>query len=319
MRMHPCKVWTKWVLVLTAIFCVSRIAMAQSENQSVKPPDPAAVAAVKLRSPEEAAAYTASKMKEAAAVPTPKMPDGHVNLTGYWGPVIGMFGYEDKPFITPDGQSLRALFEGGGEARASKGYYDGKANYDKNADSRPDYKPEFREKAKDNFMKSEVLDPSYKCQPQGVPRIGAPNEIFQSADAVVLLYENPYDTFNHFTYRVVPTDGRPHDPDADLMPLGDSVGHWEGDTLVIDVTHISPNTWIDARGSFHDANLHVIEQLTRKGNTITYSQTIEDPTLLEKPFTPKPVSFILKPANHSHEDYACVERDQEHIVYDDQH
>lgn len=302
-----------------AIACyVPSIVQAQSGNQQAKAPDPGTVAAAQIRSPQEAAAYVDSQMKQAAAQPTPKMPDGHPNLTGYWGAVIGMFGYEDKPFITRDGQSLRPLFAGGGEARASRGYYDAKTNYDKNADNRPDYKPEYRQKAKDNFMKSEVLDPSYKCQAQGVPRIGAPNEIFQSADAVVLLYENPYDTFNHYTYRVVPTDGRPHDPDADDMALGDSVGHWEGDTLLIDVTHLSPNTWIDARGSFHDENLHVIEKLTRKGNTITYSQTIEDPTLLEKPYTPKPVEWILKSGHHSHEDYPCIEKDQNHITYEDQ-
>jgi hypothetical protein len=306
------------VLVVTAVCCIPQVTSAQTGGQIKKSPDPAAVAAVKLRTPQDATAYVDSTMKEAAALPTPRLANGHPDLTGYWGAVIGMFGYEDKSFITPDGQSLRPLFAGGGEARATKAYVDGKANYDKNSAHRPDYKPEFRQKVKDNFMKSEILDPSFTCQAEGVPRIGAPNEIFASADAVVLLYENPYDTFNHYTYRVVPTDGQPHNPDADLMALGDSVGHWDGDTLVIDVTNISPKTWMDNRGSFHDENLHVIERITRKGNTINYSVTMDDSTLLEKPYSPNPVNWILKSGHHSHEDYPCVERDQGHIVYDNE-
>jgi hypothetical protein len=261
---------------------------------------------------------TAATLKEAASLPTPKMPDGHPNLTGYWGTVVGQFGFEGKTFIDDKSGSSRPLFgETGTEARNAKGYYDGRANYDKNAATRPVYKAEYRDKAKTNFMQSEKLDPSYECQPQGVPRLGAPNEIFQSADAVVLLYENPYDSSNRFVYRVVPTDGRGHDPNADPMPLGDSVGRWEGDTLVVDVTELSPNTWISSNGSFHDTNLHVVEKFSRAGNTLTYAVTMEDPTLFEQPFSPKPTTLILKTGEHSHEDYPCSERDREHVTYEE--
>ena len=155
-----------------------------------------------------------------------------------------MFGFDGTKFIDENG-SRRPLFGSTSEADNARGYFNGRANYDKTTATRPVYKPEFRDKVRENFMRSEVLDPSYKCQSTGVPRLGAPNEIFQSPQAVVLLYENPFDTFNHVAYRVVPIDGRGHDPDADLMPMGDSVGRWEGDSLVIDVTRISPSTWMD--------------------------------------------------------------------------
>jgi len=267
----------------------------------------------------DAAAITDAKLKEAAALPTPRARDGHPDLTGYWGTVVGMFGFDGKPLITPDGKSIpgKYLFGNLSESDNGKGYAAGKANYDKNTAVRPVYKPEFRAKARENFMKQEMLDPSYRCAPTGVPRLGAPNEIFQSATAVALLYENPYDSPNHFTYRVVPTDRKQHDPDADMMPLGDSIGRWEGDTLVVDVTKLGADTWLDGRGSFHDENAHVMERFTRKGNTLTYAVTIEDPTLFEQPFSPKPQTFIFKTGEHSHEDYPCVEKDQEHVVYDD--
>lgn len=300
---------------LAVVLCIAPALFAQANPQTQRSksnPSPSA-----SLSDSDAASLTAATLKEAGDHPTPKAADGHPDLMGYWAPVIGQFGFEGKPFITSDRESLRPLFTNGGGVASAKAYYEARANYDKTTDSRPAYKPEFREKAKENFLKSDGLDPAYKCQPLGVPRLGAPNEIFQSPDAVALIYENPYDMFQHFTYRIVPTDGRKHDPDADPMALGDSIGRWEGDTLVVDVTKLSPNTWLNRNGSFHDGNLHVVERLSRKGNTLIYSVTMDDPTMWERPFEPKPVTLILKPGQHSHEDYPCAESDQEHVVYDD--
>jgi hypothetical protein len=264
-------------------------------------------------SPEQKAEVDA-KMKEAAAAPTPRTADGHPDLTGYWGEVIGMFGFDGKAFITADQGSApgRALFNSS-EANKQQFVEQSQANYDKTLGSRIDYKSQFRDQVKDDFLHPEKNDPTYRCEAPGVPRLGAPNEIFATKNAVVLLYENPYDNPDHFTYRVVPTDGRQHDPDADDMTLGDSVGRWEGDTLVIDVTHLSPKTWVGKGGSIHDANLHVVERITRRGNTLEYAVTLDDPTMFEKPYSPAPTKLILKPDEHSHEDYPCVERDRAHM------
>lgn len=270
-------------------------------------------AAAQFLSPEQKARVDAA-MKEAAAAPTPRLANGHPDLAGYWGDVIGMFGFDGKAFITAEQGSApgRALFNSS-ETKKQQFVEQSQANYDKTLDSRIQYKPEFRDQVKDNFLHPEKNDPSFRCEAAGVPRLGAPNEIFQSANSVALLYENPYDNPDHFTYRVVPTDGRPHDPNADDMPLGDSVGHWEGDTLVIDVAHLSSKTWVGEGGSIHDANLHVVERITRRGNTLEYSATLDDPTMFEKPYSTRTTSKILKPADHSHEDYPCVERDRAHM------
>ncbi len=104
------------------------------------------------------------------------------------------------------------------------------------------------------------------------------------------------------------------------MPNGDSVGHWEGDTLVVDVVNISTDTWLDGDGSFHDKNLHVVERFTRKGNTLLYEVTVDDPTLFTRPFVPKPRTLIVgKPGGHAADNYPCIEQDQAHLTSNERH
>jgi hypothetical protein len=120
---------------------------------------------------------------------------------------------------------------------------------------------------------------------------------------------------------VIPIDGRPHDAEAERLPMGDSVGHFEGNTLVVDVTNLPDNdeTWIDGDGSFHSGDLHVIERFTRTGNSVRYSVTMEDP-LFAQPFTPRERSLVLGDAKaHAGEDYPCVEMSRPHMVNKDRH
>ena len=124
--------------------------------------------------------------------------------------------------------------------------------------------------------------------------MGAPAYIVQTPGQVILLYRgSPY-----ATYRIIPTDGRPHrkiDTDFDPGPMGDPVGHWEGDTLVIDVIGFDDSTWFGRDGYFHTDAMHVTERLTRKGDTLDYSATVDDPNVLTKPFKLNPTT--LKPGN----------------------
>jgi hypothetical protein len=84
--------------------------------------------------------------------------------------------------------------------------------------------------------------------------------------------------------RVIPLDGRPHLPDSLRTWNGDSRGHWEGDTLVVDVTNFSPKT--DFQGSRE--SLHLVERWTRTGpGTLDYVVTIEDPAVWTRPWTVK--------------------------------
>jgi hypothetical protein len=128
----------------------------------------------------------------------------------------------------------------------------------------------------------EDLPLSHRCVTFGVPRLGAGYnsyfQIFQSKDYVAIYQEMIHDV------RIVPLDNRPH-VNANLRQwFGDSRGHWEGDTLVVDVTNFTPK--VDFRGSRE--NLHLTERWRRlDANTLEYAVTIDDPTVWTKPWTVK--------------------------------
>jgi len=100
------------------------------------------------------------------------------------------------------------------------------------------------------------LDTSFLCAPVGLPRIGAPARIVQLAGEVILMYNA------RNTWRVVPTDGRPHHPvnSKDQTYMGDSVGRWEGDTLVVEAIGFNDDTWIGWAGWFHSTDMRVAER-----------------------------------------------------------
>jgi hypothetical protein len=127
-------------------------------------------------------------------------------------------------------------------------------------------------------------DPEGRCLPPGVPRLMStpfPFQIFQLPDRVLFVFEGA----TH-TWRSVFTDGRKHHPDPNPTYLGDSVGHWEGDTLVVDVVGFNDRTWLDQEGHPHSEQLHVTERYTRTDlDTLQYSVTIEDPVAYTKPWT----------------------------------
>ena len=103
--------------------------------------------------------------------------------------------------------------------------------------------------------------------------------------------------------------------------MGDSIGHWEGDTLVVDVIGLSDMSWLDIHGYFHSDKLHVIERLHRDGNTLTYQATAEDPTVLLKPWVRNPVTLKLNidPKVVLWEDAPCSDIDLPHIVDKEHH
>lgn len=125
-----------------------------------------------------------------------------------------------------------------------------------------------------------ALGPTASCVPPGVPTSTMwpyPLEIVQKPDLVVILYE-AYPMF-----RVIPTDGRPHADDLDPSYMGNSVGHWEGETLVVDVTGFNDKTVI--AGYHHTMAFHVVERYRRTSyDTISYVATIEDPSVFAQPW-----------------------------------
>jgi hypothetical protein len=254
-----------------------------------------------------AAGSEAARIQKAAGQETPKLANGHPDVSGFWA----------APSVVDSAPAAPKSLDLTGKRSVLPFTYDDEIGRDKqnpplrwqNKSLRPVYKAQFAAQQEKAFINADSLDPSYSCQPQGVPRIGAPNEIVLTPTAAIFLYSA------RNNYRVVPTDGRGHNPNADAMAMGDSVGHWEGDTLVVDVVNFSPDTWIDKDGSWHDENMHVTERFTRQGNTLKYEVKIEDPTLFAEPFTPAATTLVAGAASkHVEEDYPCVERSQQHLV-----
>ena len=128
------------------------------------------------------------------------------------------------------------------------------------------------------------------------------------AEAVFL-----YDTEN--TFRWIPVN-KPHNADRDASYKGDSVARWEGDTLVVDTTNFNDQTWLGWPGYFHSDELHVVEKLTRTGNTIKYEVIVEDPKVLQKSWVwnPRVIRLNTDPKAAFWEDPPCDDQDLEHIV-----
>ena len=162
---------------------------------------------------------------------------------------------------------------------------------------------------KDLDEHQEKVDPTLTCAAPGVPRLGPPNEIVQTDHEVVFLYTDLTGEF----FRVIPTDGRPHRTDVEASANGDSTGHWEGDTLVVDGTEFSDDTWLADNGLLHSGKLHVTERLTRKGDTISYEVTVDDPIVLVKPWVMSPRLLTLQP-DVLEQAPPCVDLDASHLT-----
>ena len=145
------------------------------------------------------------------------------------------------------------------------------------------YQPWAAKKKAENFQNRQTADPLSKCYMPGVPRImylDFPFQIFQTPKAVAMAFEWSLD------YRLIYTDGTPHPADDSDSWMGDSRGHWDGDTLVVDVGNNNDKTWFDMAGDFHSDALHVVERYRMTDpDTIQYEATIEDSKVFTKPWT----------------------------------
>jgi hypothetical protein len=263
---------------------------------------PAAAQTGNYGPPGTSYAREAALNPKAASKPTPRTPDGHPDLNGVWHHFFGAGSVEK---VSGNSFSLAAI---GGRPV-------GGLALPQQPDPKPDYKPQYREKVKYLSEHQVEEDHTLHCQPPGIPRMGPPHQIVQSPKQAVFLYADL--TGNQ--WRTIPLDGRTHStgPDAGATNNGDSVGHWEGDTLVVDVTRLSDETWLDDNGLLHSDKLHVTERLRRVGDTIEYSMTADDPVVLAKPWTVK--RTLTLQSDTLDEAPACVDRDAGHYVNLDHH
>ena len=165
-----------------------------------------------------------------------------------------------------------------------------------------------------SFNKTKTKDPEALCIIGGVPRhsaSGLPFMIQQTPKATVFLYFYSY-------FRIIPTDGRKHSDDPDPSFFGEPVGHWEGDTLVIDsIGFKEERVWMDENASPHSDGLHTVERWTRLDAERLYHEVlIEDPKFYTKPFKYTRM-FVAGREGQLLSEYSCSENnvDLEHIGF----
>jgi len=125
-------------------------------------------------------------------------------------------------------------------------------------------------------------DPTAHCFPAGVPRsmyVPAAFHIVQTPDFVVFLHER-------VAWRIIPLKNRPHLPDNMRLWQGDSIGHWDGDTLIVETTNLNGKQWLNEVGDVISYAATVVERFTPVGaNRIAYEATVSDPVVFTRPWT----------------------------------
>jgi len=179
------------------------------------------------------------------------------------------------------------------------------------------YLPEMAAKAKDIAANHMADEPELHCLMSGVPHVMYVQfglQIMQSPGQRGYV-AMAWDFMNAF--RIIPTDGRPHIPAPIKLFQGDSVGHWEGPTLVVDTTNQNDRTWLDTAGHIHSDAIHVVERFTLADvNTIRYEATIEDPKAFTTPWKVTETFRRIAAPDYEQLEFACVEgnRDLQHYT-----
>lgn len=227
----------------------------------------------------------------------PRAVDGHPDLSGVWQslntahwnlephvsayPVVPELGAQ---FAVPPGQGVVA----GGSIP---------------------YRPEALAQREQNFASRLLEDPEGKCYLGGVPRstyMPYPLQIFQNTDEIAIAYQ-----FATGLRRL--TVGGTEEAPLDSW-MGWSNAHWEGDTLVVDVTGLNGQTWLDRAGNYASANAHVTERYTPLGpNHLQYEATIEDPTVYTRPWSLSMPLYRIVDADYRMLEFKCEPYAEEKI------
>lgn len=150
-------------------------------------------------------------------------------------------------------------------------------------------------------------DPLLDCLPPGMPRIllvPFPMQIAQIPGEVIMLFE-----YDHYV-RHIYMDRREHPKNMDLTWMGDSIGKWDGNTLVVDTVGLTDRSWLDQVGHPHSSALHLVERIRRVDHeTLQDDITIDDPKAYTKPWTGQRI-FKLRPGWHLKE-YICEDNMEE--------
>ena len=228
---------------------------------------------------------------QSAAYRAPRTADGKPNLNGIWQ-AVNTANWDLQGHAAAKGPvpALGAVFS----VPPGLGVVEG--------DEIP-YLPAAAAKKKENQTNWVKLDPEIKCYLPGVPRatyLPYPFQIVQSQQNILMAYEYAG------AVRVI-NMGAPTKARGDSW-MGWSNGHWEGETLVVDVTSLNDQTWFDRAGNFHSDALHVVERYTpRSADTLNYEATIEDPKVFSRPWKISMPLYRRVEKNAKLLEYKCVE------------
>ena len=241
-----------------------------------------------------------------AAQDIPRLADGHPDMSGIWQ-VLNEANYDLEPHMARHSLQMRegpvnpvpaipTLRMGAvGAVPGSLGVIVGGGKIP--------YTAEARALKEENIAEWIDRSPEVKCYMPGVPRatyMPMPFQIIQSETDVFIAYQ-----FAGAVRDIYMDNPGPSQVDS---WMGWSVGNWEGDTLVVDVTGLLDGTWFDRAGSHHSTQLHVVERYTMiSPNHIDYEATIEDPVVLTEPFTIKMPIYRRIEENARLMDFRCVE------------
>jgi hypothetical protein len=269
----------------------------------------------------------------------PKTPDGQPDISGMWEPGPGrpMEKERGQPWKPPAGASGQngaayTFFPPGTELPGGRATDRSPMIFDP-PDAIIPLQPwavAKRDEIIEHQDKVEYLDPRVRCIQSGVPRANLPvfynsYQILQTPGHVIILYE-----WNHMT-RVIPLDGRPHLPPQVRLANGDSRGRWEGNTLVVDVTNFTDDTWVVGHGAppegapassittghgvIHSDQLHVVEKFTMVDkDNIRYEARIEDPKVFTRPWSFALTAFTRGKPDHQLFEYACHEGNRSNVL-----
>jgi len=175
------------------------------------------------------------------------------------------------------------------------------------------YQPWAAARQKENYENWLSRDPEVKCYLPGIPRatyMPYPFQILQTASNDILI------AYEYASASRVITMGKAEPPPVDTW-MGQSAGHWEGDTLVVDVTGLNDQTWFDRAGNFHSEALHVVERFTPvSADVLDYQATIEDPKVFTRPWKIQMPLYRRQEKRAQLLEFKCVEFVEE-LMYGD--
>lgn len=173
------------------------------------------------------------------------------------------------------------------------------------ADGMLPYTPAGAAKAKDNKANHMFDETEAHCFQSGVPHTAYQQfgyQVVQTPGYIAFMPEYAH------SYRLIPLDNRKHIASDVKLFMGDGVGRWEGDTLVVETTNQNGLVWLDMEGNFTTPNIHVVERFTMKDlNQIDYEATITDPTIYTKPWTIRGNLGRHDDPNYELMEFACHE------------